>query len=342
MTSCTAEKHYNEWVKIDDNYYYYDENGSKIKDTIKKIDDEMYYFDNSGKMKTGWQKNKSKEDVYFLSDGKMAKGWNFINDEWYCFDNDGVMKTGWVENNGVWYYCKDDGAMLKGGWTTDGYYVDSNGIMQKGTGNGYVSSVTNAEDNSFDIDLNEVEYGSTLYFNFMRKYSDYDENIIIEKIQPNGNVSKESFKWTGNHNIFYTSFKNCNIAGNWIERIYDEGNNLLAENSVIVKQNPNKYSGSNNSNRIPIKTRIENAKFENEQIKNWLLKIIEDSEYYTKNGIGSVYKRDILPTYEENLLQAIRLSITYANMGDDDYINDVKLAKEFTKELGLNTYYKFR
>ena len=190
MTSCTAEKHYNEWVKIDDNYYYYDENGSKIKDTIKKIDDEMYYFDNSGKMKTGWQKNKSKEDVYFLSDGKMAKGWNFINDEWYCFDNDGVMKTGWVENNGVWYYCKDDGAMLKGGWTTDGYYVDSNGIMQKGTGNGYVSSVTNAEDNSFDIDLNEVEYGSTLYFNFMRKYSDYDENIIIEKIQPNGNVSK--------------------------------------------------------------------------------------------------------------------------------------------------------
>lgn len=116
----------------------------------------------------------------------------------------------------------------------------------------------------------------------------------------------------------------------------------MAENSVIVKQNPNKYSGSNNSNRIPIKTRIENAKFENEQIKNWLLKIIEDSEYYTKNGIGSVYKRDILPTYEENLLQAIRLSITYANMGDDDYINDVKLAKEFTKELGLNTYYKFR
>ena len=32
-----------------------------------------------------------------------------------------------------------------------------------------------------------------LQFNFMRKYSDYDENIIIEKIQPNGNISKESF-----------------------------------------------------------------------------------------------------------------------------------------------------
>ena len=332
ITSCSTEKHYNEWVEKEGNYYYYDYDGKKVKDIGKIVNEDMYYFDDSGKMLTGWQKIDNK-DVYLGNDGKMKTGWNYISENWYFFNDKGSMQTGWIEDNNNWYYCKDSGQMARGEWTNDDYYVDNAGVMRKGLGNGYVSCVTTANDTSFNLDLNEVEYGSNIDFLFMRKYDNDDEVIVVEQIQPNGQIAKENFNWRLGQNIVRTQIQNCNISGEWKEKIYDESRNLLAENSVIVKPNPNQTYVASNINKISIKARIENANFNDETIKS-LLEELESCKNEIDYGDGNLkaYYFDRLFTFRDLLVDILNV---YRVQGA--YENDVRLAEEFMRELGLKS-----
>ncbi|MGN0622132.1 MAG: hypothetical protein ACI4I9_09715 [Porcipelethomonas sp.] len=38
------------------------------------------------------------------------------------------VKTGWVQDGENWYYLNDDGTLLRSAYTSEGYYVDENGI----------------------------------------------------------------------------------------------------------------------------------------------------------------------------------------------------------------------
>lgn len=64
MTSCTTEKHYNEWVVKNNDRYYYDGSGTMIKNQEIQIDGDIYYFDNAGKMKKGIQEVDGKKKYY--------------------------------------------------------------------------------------------------------------------------------------------------------------------------------------------------------------------------------------------------------------------------------------
>ena len=341
MTSCTVKKYYNEWVEDNGHYYYYNESGSMVKNDIIEVGNEKYYFDNSGKMLTGWQKNKNGETLYFLSDGRMVKGWNLIDDNYYYFNNDGIMQKGWIESDGRWYYCKKNGKMAKSEWTEDGFYVDDNGIMRKGLGNGYASCVMVTEDNSFNNDFEEIEFGGEAYFYFLRKNDNNDEGIIIETTLPNGNTSKKEHNWEKNYRMYFTSFNNCNISGELRVRIFDKDYVLLSENSVKIKNNSSQmHIGSNvDTGSSSIKSRIKNTSFNDDQIKLLLEEIIEykaEIDNTSDRYLKQVYWDKIFNT-RKVLADRLNLFRMYMNMGNDEFASDVRLAENFLKELGLKS-----
>ena len=134
------------WQKIDNKWYYLDSNGAMLSGW-QCINNKWYYLNND--MKTGWQKIDNKW-YYLDSNGAMLSGWQYINNKWYYLNND--MKTGWQKIDNKWYYLDNNGAMLSGwqyinnkwyylnndmktGWQkidNKWYYLDSNGAMLSG------------------------------------------------------------------------------------------------------------------------------------------------------------------------------------------------------------------
>ena len=160
------------WQKIDGNWYYFDEEGTRIVGK-KEINGATYYFNqegvmqtgwifteghwnyfaSSGAMKTGWVKDKGtwyyldKDGVmltglqeidgtryYLNASGAMQTGWKWLDNHYYYFATSGSMKTGWLKDKELWYYLDKDGIMLTGLQEIDGtrYYLNTSGDMQIG------------------------------------------------------------------------------------------------------------------------------------------------------------------------------------------------------------------
>lgn len=94
-----------------------DQSGNYMKNQTLKIDGDYYHFDELGDA----IKSQLFDDYFFNSDGKMIiNNWNGD----YYFGEDGKMqKETWIDN----YYVGADGKYLKSSWTPDGLYVDSKG-----------------------------------------------------------------------------------------------------------------------------------------------------------------------------------------------------------------------
>ena len=118
------------------NWYYYDETGDYVTG-LQTIDDEYYYFDNNGVMlANSWKEVYTNEWMYFASNGKAVKEkWVSFNGKWcylrdngmmvrdnywniggdyYAFDTNGYMITNnWFERSGDWLFCKEDGKVAE-------------------------------------------------------------------------------------------------------------------------------------------------------------------------------------------------------------------------------------
>lgn len=125
------------WEKIDDNWYYFDENGYRITgwhqdgparyylgpdgvlwtSRIVSIDSQVYTIDESGRCKglpnyEGWLLTEQGW-WYREKDGSYpASSWKKVGDAWYHFDTSGYMQTGFLQEEGVLYYLDENGAMI--------------------------------------------------------------------------------------------------------------------------------------------------------------------------------------------------------------------------------------
>ena len=129
------------------NKIYYAESNGVLSDYKgwKKIDDEWYYFNGNGTLKTGWLSLGGKR--YYLNDqdGNMIIGALAIEGKQYYFNSNGelIKKTSWLkgknlETGGVcWYYFDEEGNLQKGFKNIDGvnYYFTENGFMATGVQN---------------------------------------------------------------------------------------------------------------------------------------------------------------------------------------------------------------
>lgn len=104
------------WKKIQDKWYYFDQEGNRLSDTI---------FD-------GYVLNK---------DGVMVEnGWVALEGKWYYASESGkIIQQTWKKIGGIWYYFDKDGVMLSQ-TIVDGYLLTKSGAMAE---NGWVKSDQN-------------------------------------------------------------------------------------------------------------------------------------------------------------------------------------------------------
>ena len=114
------------WKFLDNHWYYFTTEGSKVANKWSEIDGEWYHFSRDGIMSTGWVDGR-----YFCNrDGSMATGWKFLDNHWYYFTTEGSkIANKWSEIDGEWYHF-NPGGIMETGWV-DGsrYYCRSNGAM---------------------------------------------------------------------------------------------------------------------------------------------------------------------------------------------------------------------
>ena len=99
-----------DWRKISGTWYYFDECGYMLAETVQWIDDVLYAFTSGG----AWQKSGWADLVYWSEEGPVT--------EWYYFRNYSAV-TGWQKIGGSWYYFDtNDYHMYAAGDTLD--YAD--------------------------------------------------------------------------------------------------------------------------------------------------------------------------------------------------------------------------
>ena len=94
------------WEHEEENWYYYDSDGSKV---------------------TGWQSINGAW-YYFDSSCAMHIGWLYLDGTWYYLNPYGLMLTGWQEINGKYYYLKASGAMASNEWVYGYWWLSSDGV----------------------------------------------------------------------------------------------------------------------------------------------------------------------------------------------------------------------
>ena len=144
------------WLLIDNNWYYFDENGKRVEGFYVAPDGSHYLFVNGIKQMDGW---KFYQNCWYYIDGDRAvvSSWKLINGSWYYFDQNGIavhdwyqingrwyqfedggscrMKTGWSFSNGHWYWLDTNIGRLENSWKYDGgrwFYLDADGIACEG------------------------------------------------------------------------------------------------------------------------------------------------------------------------------------------------------------------
>ena len=147
------------WQRINNNWYYFNQDGTAQTGWYQSGAGNWYYFDNTNTWAlTGWQYINNNWYYFDYSNAWADKGWQFINNNWYYFDlTNAWALRGWQTINGnryyfdpsnvwalrgfqyldnAWYYFDDSNAWLSHGWRYSGgqwYYLSpSTGQLESG------------------------------------------------------------------------------------------------------------------------------------------------------------------------------------------------------------------
>ena len=167
------------WVKQDGAWYYFDENGSPVKNAWQG----SYYLKSNGKMaQSEWVYDASYQSWYYLkSDGSYAR--NEWQGSYYLKSNGKMAQSEWVYDASyqAWYYLKSDGSYARNAWQGS-YYLKSDGKMAVNEwvdgGRYYVDGSGLWNSNS---DSNTKVTNKGLYYSVQGKY---DEILVVNKHYP--------------------------------------------------------------------------------------------------------------------------------------------------------------
>ncbi|WP_373266204.1 leucine-rich repeat protein [Hungatella hathewayi] len=133
----------NEWVGSNGYWYYLGADGKLKFDWFQDETNTWYILNREhdgcfGAALTGWYYEKQDNKWYFLNpvDSKMLVGWQFISGQWYYFTPSNDGQTYFGDNNTGWKFDESKnhhplGSMYQNEMTSDGYFVDTNGVWIK-------------------------------------------------------------------------------------------------------------------------------------------------------------------------------------------------------------------
>lgn len=105
------------WKQIKGTWYYFDEDHRMVRGPVE-IDEQTYYFNENGAwVKNGWCELYG--SWYYIKDGETVTDWQKINNVWYYFDEYGDMVRGGYKIEGKDYLFDGNGAWIKNpaaGW----------------------------------------------------------------------------------------------------------------------------------------------------------------------------------------------------------------------------------
>ena len=127
----------NETLNIDGKLYFFNPDGSVIRDNWLRINDYWYFIDKNYNFVIGEYHANNGQNYYFYNDGHMATGLINICGQNYYFGSDGAMRINeWALIDNIWYYFRHDGCMVTNEWKEINgkhYYFYSDGSMATNT-----------------------------------------------------------------------------------------------------------------------------------------------------------------------------------------------------------------
>ena len=257
------------WKKIQDKWYYFDQEGNRLSDTIF----DGYVLNKDGVMvENSWVDLEGKW-YYANESGKIIQQkWEKIGGVWYYFDKDGIMlsqtivdgylltksgamaENGWVKVNQNWYYVTPSGRISQDKWEKvngSWYYFDKNGVMlSKTTVGAYLlgSSGAMAENSWVKIDQNWY------YANEYGKYSQdkwekikgtwyaFEQNGVMLSnkwkgsyyLKSSGAMAEKEWIFDKAYNSWFYLKANGNYAAReWIGAYYLKSGGYMAKNEWI-------------------------------------------------------------------------------------------------------------
>ncbi|MBZ2087047.1 N-acetylmuramoyl-L-alanine amidase [Streptococcus oralis] len=257
------------WKKIQDKWYYFDQEGNRLSDTIF----DGYVLNKDGVMvENSWVALEGK--WYYASEsGKIIQQkWKKIGGVWYYFDKDGVMlsqtivdgylltksgamaDSGWVKVDQNWYYVTPSGRISQDKWEKvngSWYYFDKNGVMlSKTTVDAYLlgSSGAMAENSWVKIDQNWYyadEYGKYTQDKWEKikgTWYAFEQNGVMLSnkwkgsyyLKSSGAMAEKEWIFDKAYNSwFYLKANGTYAAREWIGAYYLKSGGYMAKNEWI-------------------------------------------------------------------------------------------------------------
>lgn len=112
------------WIKLADEWKYFDESQGFIEITSETIDGRWYYL------------TDGRISYFDKKTTLIQNSWKTIGNQKYYFDDAGFVVKGWHQDGTYWYYANEAGQMVKGvhtiGEDARNYYFDSNCRLSTG------------------------------------------------------------------------------------------------------------------------------------------------------------------------------------------------------------------
>lgn len=106
------------WVLLNGGYYFFDEDGSLVRNTIFQDDGRNYTVDAQGRLVSGW----APDQASYFRNGRAVAGMQLIDGERYYFDVNKPVGGKYVDKpfadakEGAAYFAGPDGAAVKNTW----------------------------------------------------------------------------------------------------------------------------------------------------------------------------------------------------------------------------------
>lgn len=120
----------NGWIKKD-NYWYYYENGSQVKNQWRKDSKDWCYLNGDGTMAVNeWHQDSTTKWLFCGEDGRIVRNkWRKDSKDWCYLGSDGYMVTNqWQKDSHGTCYCGSDGRIVRN-TMIEGKTINSDGYL---------------------------------------------------------------------------------------------------------------------------------------------------------------------------------------------------------------------